>query len=323
MASKLPKDPALKKFISDLIRKDAANNDGEVTLSIRQIRAALSDHFGVDDDTLKQNKKDLIKSAAQDTINAIADEKVNATEQEEEDDRAGTSDEQGEAESKSPSPAASEMSELDDTDPEEAATSRSKKSSSKESKSSTSSSSVQRGTKGEAKKPRTSSSSSKSSDKADEEVTRLKKFVTACGVRKQWKNWFASQSPVADKPQLQAKALRTLLGELGMEGRLSMHKAKKIKEKREFEEEMKAIGADIPAGDVDRARGKRRASSGSQRKASRAETSSTEDDGHDQEQSGDEDTGSDADLEEVRPPKKTKFNASLAAFAAELNSDDE
>jgi Ran GTPase-activating protein (RanGAP) involved in mRNA processing and transport len=64
-----------------------------------------------------------------------------------------------------------------------------------------------------------------------------------------------------------------------MDGRLSMEKAKKIKEEREFAEELKAIGAD--AGVQEReSRGSR---SGLQRKRTGGSAESSEDESEEQE----------------------------------------
>lgn len=59
-------------------------------------------------------------------------------------------------------------------------------------------------------------------------------FVAACGVRKQWAREFKDST----LPSEQIKRLRGILAELGMEGRLSMEKAKEIKEKRELAKEL-------------------------------------------------------------------------------------
>lgn len=121
-----------------------------------------------------------------------------------------------------------------------------------------------------------------------------------------------------------------------------MDKARKIREEREFKEEMRAIGADV-AGSDDEGGGRKKRSAA---KASRKAVAESDDD----DDEGDDDDDDDKEEEEVRPPKKvsetipshvhcsrsvstdvsrllpplqTKFNASLAAFAAELNSDDD
>lgn len=63
-------------------------------------------------------------------------------------------------------------------------------------------------------------------------------FVVACGVRKQWAREFKDLT----LPSEQIKRLREILAELGMEGRLSMEKAKEIKTKRELAKELGALG---------------------------------------------------------------------------------
>lgn len=61
-------------------------------------------------------------------------------------------------------------------------------------------------------------------------------FVVACGVRKVWSKFFKAEN--ADRPSDQIRALRKLLAELGMTGRLSLEQAKAIREKRELEQEL-------------------------------------------------------------------------------------
>ena len=59
-------------------------------------------------------------------------------------------------------------------------------------------------------------------------------FVHACGVRKVWTKEFQN----LDGPSQQVKRLREILAGLGMDGRLSMEKAKAIKEKRDLAQEL-------------------------------------------------------------------------------------
>lgn len=65
--------------------------------------------------------------------------------------------------------------------------------------------------------------------------TQLQSLVLACGVRKVWSKVFQS----LDAPAQQIKKLREILHELGMTGRMSMEQAKVIREKREFEQELR------------------------------------------------------------------------------------
>ncbi|KAF7430993.1 hypothetical protein PC9H_006708 [Pleurotus ostreatus] len=75
--------------------------------------------------------------------------------------------------------------------------------------------------------------------KAEETIKRLKSLVVACGVRKQWVKVFEG----LDRPSQQISKLQQILADLGMEGRLSLEKAKAIKEKREFEKELADVKA--------------------------------------------------------------------------------
>jgi hypothetical protein len=67
-------------------------------------------------------------------------------------------------------------------------------------------------------------------------IDRLKGYITKCGVRKVWKREFEGLS----EKQCIAR-LEGILRELGMEGRPTLEKCRAIKEKREFQEELKAI----------------------------------------------------------------------------------
>ncbi|KZT51940.1 hypothetical protein CALCODRAFT_512376 [Calocera cornea HHB12733] len=70
----------------------------------------------------------------------------------------------------------------------------------------------------------------------EEEVVRLKKFVTACGVRKVWSKEHSGLSPAE-----QVRHLRTLLSQLGMSGRMSIEKARKIRQQRELAQEIEDV----------------------------------------------------------------------------------
>ncbi|PWN26681.1 hypothetical protein BDZ90DRAFT_275016 [Jaminaea rosea] len=286
--AELPQDDDIVSFVAKFVREDHRKN-GQITVTVRKIRAALADHFEVDDDALKEHKSDVIKGAAEKAVAAV--EEVGSASGHDQDG----SDDDG-------------FSSLDDDDGAGASTSKAKPK--KKAK-----------TPREPKAKKATKSSKKaetsSSDPQEEEMARLKKFVVACGVRKQWSKWFTSMEPPAETPKAQIRALRELLAEVGMEGRLSMEKAKQIKEKREFEEEMKAIGADMPVSDDGGGRGRRKRTSAGGSKKPYKDDDDDDDDGDDDEEG---ESGDDAD---EKPVKKKRFNASLAAFAAELNSDDD
>ncbi|KZP01624.1 hypothetical protein CALVIDRAFT_13042 [Calocera viscosa TUFC12733] len=89
---------------------------------------------------------------------------------------------------------------------------------------------------GERKPKRARKESDHPASSTEEEVGRLKKFVTACGVRKVWSKELAGLAP----PE-QVRHLRRLLGELGMTGRLSLEKAKKVRERRELAQEIEDV----------------------------------------------------------------------------------
>jgi hypothetical protein len=77
----------------------------------------------------------------------------------------------------------------------------------------------------------------KASQKADDALAKLKSYVFKCGVRKNWKKELEGLS---EKQSI--TKVRQILDDLGMEGRPSLEKCKKIKDKREYEEEMRSLG---------------------------------------------------------------------------------
>ncbi|KAI9629709.1 hypothetical protein KEM48_012773 [Puccinia striiformis f. sp. tritici PST-130] len=88
-------------------------------------------------------------------------------------------------------------------------------------------------------------------DKDEERIKKLKGFVVACGVRKQWKREFATCK--TNKEQIER--LTKILDGLGMTGRLSMAKAKEIKARRDLEAEVNELapppGTDSSGDDDD------------------------------------------------------------------------
>jgi hypothetical protein len=74
--------------------------------------------------------------------------------------------------------------------------------------------------------------------KSDGEATidRLKTYIFKCGVRKVWKKELDGLSTKQSIARLDE-----ILRSLGMEGRPTLEKCSAIKERREFEEELKAV----------------------------------------------------------------------------------
>ena len=66
-------------------------------------------------------------------------------------------------------------------------------------------------------------------------TTSTQSFVIACGVRRVWSKVFEG----LDTPAQQIKKLKEILHELGMTGRLSLEKARAIREKRKFAQELR------------------------------------------------------------------------------------
>ena len=72
---------------------------------------------------------------------------------------------------------------------------------------------------------------------ADDEIKHLKSLVFKCGVRKNW----SKELPSTMSSSEQISHLKRILSSLGMTGRLSVEKAKRIKEERELRDELAFI----------------------------------------------------------------------------------
>ncbi|KAI0692505.1 hypothetical protein BC835DRAFT_1356959 [Cytidiella melzeri] len=89
----------------------------------------------------------------------------------------------------------------------------------------------------EPKKKRKAAGSAQDSPE-DQEVKRLKSTVVACGVHKVWSREFKD---IAEDKAAQIRRLKEMLVDLGMSGRVSMEKAKAIKQKRELAQELEDV----------------------------------------------------------------------------------
>ena len=77
---------------------------------------------------------------------------------------------------------------------------------------------------------------SRSGDRSENEVKRLKQYLSICGIRRRWnlemKDMSSSQ---------QIKYLKSILDETGLTGRLSVKACKEYRKKKELEEEIKEV----------------------------------------------------------------------------------
>lgn len=71
----------------------------------------------------------------------------------------------------------------------------------------------------------------------EEEIKRLQSWLVKCGLRKVWSKELSN----CDTPKEKIAHLKRLLKDVGMEGRFSEDKAKKIKEEREFRKDLEEI----------------------------------------------------------------------------------
>ncbi|OAV89585.1 hypothetical protein PTTG_05856 [Puccinia triticina 1-1 BBBD Race 1] len=128
-------------------------------------------------------------------------------------------------------------------------------------------------------------------DKDEERIKKLKSFVVACGVRKQWKKEF--QDLPTSKQQI--GRLTKILDDLGMTGRLSMNKAKEIKARRDLEAEVSELVA------------------------TRETESSNEED--EEEEGGDQDEAAEDGNKKKSSVRKRKKNRTVNASSGDESSD--
>ncbi|KAF7795002.1 hypothetical protein EIP86_006146 [Pleurotus ostreatoroseus] len=139
----------------------------------------------------------------------------------------------------------------------------------------------------------------------EQEIKRLKSFVTACGVRKVWSK---ELKDMTEREQI--SRIKQILADLGMTGRLSVEKAKSIRAKRELAQELedvKQFEKAVLNGPKPSRKNK------SQKKGDDAESAA-----------GESVTEGDDEEESAAPPKKRVSNAraSIMAFLGD-QSDDE
>ncbi|GBC07539.1 hypothetical protein RclHR1_07520003 [Rhizophagus clarus] len=100
--------------------------------------------------------------------------------------------------------------------------------------------------------------STETNEKNEKRIKTLKSFINKCGVRKNWSRELADCGTDSSK----IKKLKKILEDLGIEGRPTLEKCKKVKKSRELEAELKAMDVDnIISDDVKETR-KARASRG-------------------------------------------------------------
>ncbi|KAJ9478467.1 DEK_C domain-containing protein [Pseudozyma hubeiensis] len=180
------------------------------------------------------------------------------------------------------------------------------------------------------RKPSSSSAKSASAaggSEAEQRLTRLKKLVTECGVRKQWKKLYQEAGVGETDFKAQCNVVQSVLKDLGMTGKGSVEQARKIREEREFADELAALQENEVLG---------RSTRGARKATGRASMKKADDDDDDEGQASDFEESStkkqhsrrtkvvadDEDSEDEGPRKKT-FKSSLASFAADLNSDSD
>ncbi|CBQ71685.1 conserved hypothetical protein [Sporisorium reilianum SRZ2] len=174
------------------------------------------------------------------------------------------------------------------------------------------------------------SASTASGSEAEQRLARLKKLVAECGVRKQWKKLYEAASVSETDLRAQCGIVQGVLHDLGMTGKGSIEQARKIREEREFADELAGLQENTVLDAGTRTR-RTRASGAKTDKPKKAIVLS--DDEEDEDESDFEQVpakrsrakGSDSDEEsqDDGPTRRKSFKSSLASFAADLNSDSD
>ncbi|GAC76431.1 5'-3' exonuclease XRN1/KEM1/SEP1 [Moesziomyces antarcticus T-34] len=357
----LPSDAEITEQVRVII-EEAFDNGTVAEYSKRTIRNMLNEHFGVD----LESKKKLISAATQDQVNRITAEREKAASTSHSPSPAKASkasvrasstkarpssassrskpapkrkhpvseDSDGEEAEPSASREAGQDADLSDTQAEltdfseledDASTSRSRKKS-KPTKTKTTSATA-KAPKGKAK------ASSSGGTEAEQRLARLKKLVIECGVRKQWKKLYEAADVSETDFAGQCTVVQGVLRELGMTGKGSVEQARKIREEREFADELAALQENTVMSS-DRSRPTRASRTKSAVVAISDDEASNASDESDFEtaapaprsskKTAARETEDDAeDSDDEGPSRSRSFKSSLASFAADLNSDSD
>ncbi|SNX83428.1 uncharacterized protein MEPE_02135 [Melanopsichium pennsylvanicum] len=366
----LPSDAEMVKHIHKIIA-DAYDDGTLAQHSKRKVRDMLTDHFGVN----LESKKKFISTITQENVNLIeqsraqesasssrspspvkqAKKKAPAKQRAAVKPKAFSPDIEddveeidGEVVSKADSTAAGgsfassdvegqeEFSELE----EDTSVSRSRRTAKPKASSSTS-----KATK-KAITPRASAGGSE----AEQRLTRLKKLVIECGVRKPWKRLYEAAGISDTDYSAQCKVVQDVLRDLGMTGKGSIEQARKIRQEREFNDELAALQENKLIDDDDdtagtcgrRTRGSTSARGGVAKR--RVIVVDVSDDGSDSEEQSDFEAqdkklakkgkiarstnaskrfnsdSDDQDRKDKGTTRRKSFKSSIASFAADLNS---
>ncbi|KAJ2829189.1 hypothetical protein GGI24_002200 [Coemansia furcata] len=198
----------LKEVCTQLVREGDLDE-----LTDRSVRRSAEKILGLDENTLEEK---AYKKVAKETVaEAIAGIKSK------EDSASGEQSDEEEVKDASES----EVSEVDDDVPVATPVAKKKRAS-------TPSKSPQT-----AKRAKVGESGGKLSKSSETTITNLKQYITKCGLRKVWAKELAGMSGAQ-----QIQHLKDMLSELGMEGRPTLEKCKKIKAKRDLLAELEEIG---------------------------------------------------------------------------------
>ncbi|SPO24674.1 uncharacterized protein UTRI_01640_B [Ustilago trichophora] len=377
----LPSDSELVKQVYAIIVK-AYETDTVAEHSKRKVREMLSEHFGVD----LESKKKVISQMTMDQLNLVSAsrdlEKMQAqsstsrspspaksakpakakaskakavknktptkrkaaspSDLDEEDQSDGGADYAGASADPTSDPSeieaeADDFSELEEDSSISRSRKQTKSTQSAKTKSSPSASKT---------KKASASRSSTGGSEAEQRLTRLKKLVAECGVRKPWKKLYEAEGISETDFSGQCRVVQGVLTELGMTGKGSVEQARKIREQREFADELAALQENKVidgGGRARRTRGSIGSASSTKRSGGKTITISDDSEDSDEESDFEEEAKakrpnkkaktsnatsrskkvSDSDDSEDEGPTRRSFKSSLASFAADLNSDSD
>ncbi|CDR87131.1 uncharacterized protein SPSC_00257 [Sporisorium scitamineum] len=185
------------------------------------------------------------------------------------------------------------------------------------------------------RKSTASSTSAAGGSEAEQRLTRLKKLVSKCGVCKQWKKLYEAAGVSETDFRGQCNVVQGVLTDLGMTGKGSMEQARKIRDEREFADELAGLQENTVLDSGSRTRKARGSLTGKVTKPRTSITISDDDDDDDGDGESDFEQvaatkrsrskrdDSDVGSEDDGPTRRKSFKSSLASFAAGLNSDSD
>ncbi|KAJ2455188.1 hypothetical protein EV183_000923 [Coemansia sp. RSA 2336] len=197
-------------------------------LTNKVVRRSAEQKLGLDTKELDQEPyKALVKTTVEQVLKELESETQNG----EEDGRASTEEPEANGDDKKSDVESAADDESESHDSDEAFSSDIDKEPAATKKKRTLAESPQKAP----KRPKTV----KASKASDTTIANLKSYIGKCGVRKVWSKELADMNTAQ-----QVRHLKSMLADLGMVGRPTLEKCKKIKAKRDLQAELDAINAE-------------------------------------------------------------------------------